>query len=263
MSHSKANNKTKPHGLFFAQHQILVNTQTNNVMHPLEETQMLLARQWKTMLKDQHLTFIDCSHIGINDKDSALQFMPLKQYLRDASLTLTQTLLRAHHLIIWHSNTRFCSRCQNPLEMKTEPHVKYCSLCQLQLFPNYSPAVMVLIHDHERLLLARSPHFNPGVYSAVAGFIEPGESAEMAAVREVKEELGLDIGDLSYFASQPWPFPDSFMIAYKTQQFSGDLKLCPEEIEDAQWFYFDKLPQLPSKASISRRLIDSVIEEYS
>ena len=121
---------------------------------------------------------------------------------------------------------------------------------------------MVLLHRPGQILLARSPHFPKGQYSALAGFVELGESAEQAAKREVKEEVGLDLTELSYFDTQPWPFPDRFMIAFSSAQPKGDLILDPKEIEDAKWFDIDDLPRLPSKASIAQQLIQHVIEQY-
>jgi NAD+ diphosphatase len=110
-------------------------------------------------------------------------------------------------------------------------------------------------------LLARSPHFKPGVYSALAGFVEPGETLEQCAVREVHEEVGIEIANLRYFASQPWPFPNSLMIAFFADYVGGTITPEPGEIEDAGWFLPDALPLLPDPVSISRRLIDAALAD--
>lgn len=128
----------------------------------------------------------------------------------------------------------------------------------MSFFPRFSPAVIVLIYNEDEVLLARSLHFSLGTYSAIAGFIDIGESAEQAVHREVKEELNIAITNLECFGSQTWPFPDSFMIAFKAQYLSGIVTPDPKEIEDARWFNLNALPQLPSSASIAKQLIESL-----
>jgi NAD+ diphosphatase len=120
---------------------------------------------------------------------------------------------------------------------------------------------MALIRKQNQLLLARSPHFPPGMYSALAGFVEPGESLEQCLAREVAEEVGVRIARARYFASQPWPFPHSLMIAFVAEWVSGEIRPQAGEIEDAKWFDVLQLPKLPSKISIARRLIDAGVDE--
>jgi NAD+ diphosphatase len=120
---------------------------------------------------------------------------------------------------------------------------------------------MALVHRGKELLLARSPHFPPGMYSALAGFVEPGESLEQCLAREVHEEVGVRVSNIRYFASQPWPFPHSLMIAFVCDWQSGEVTPQESEIEEAKWFEVLQLPKLPSKISIARRLIDSVCQE--
>jgi NAD+ diphosphatase len=110
-------------------------------------------------------------------------------------------------------------------------------------------------------LLARAHHFPPGLYSVIAGFVEPGETLETAVAREVQEEVGLSIGEIRYFGSQPWPFPDSLMIGFTATYQGGQITLYDGEIEDAGWFSADNLPTIPSNISISRRLIDWFVEK--
>lgn len=164
---------------------------------------------------------------------------------------------RATQLLDWQRNHRFCGRCATPTQMKTTEFAMVCPDCGLVAYPRISPAIMVLIRRGEELLLARSPHFRPGVFSALAGFVEAGETLEQCAVREVREEVGLEIANLRYFDSQPWPFPDSLMVAFFADYAGGEITPDPAEIEAADWYRRDALPTLPDPVSIARRLIDA------
>ena len=130
---------------------------------------------------------------------------------------------RATQLLDWQRNHRFCGRCATPTKTKTNEFAMECPACGLLAYPRISPAVMVLIRRGEELLLARSPHFKPGVFSALAGFVEAGETLEQCAVREVREEVGIEIANLRYFQSQPWPFPDSLMLAFFADYAGGTI----------------------------------------
>jgi NAD+ diphosphatase len=166
---------------------------------------------------------------------------------------------RATQLLDWQANHRYCGRCGTPTEIVADEPAMRCPACGLLAYPRLSPAVMVLVRDGERLLLARSPHFKPGVYSALAGFVEPGETLEQCAVREVCEEVGVEIANLRYFSSQPWPFPNSLMIAFFADYAGGTITPQPGEIEDAGWYLPAELPLLPDPVSIARRLIDAAL----
>jgi NAD+ diphosphatase len=137
----------------------------------------------------------------------------------------------------------------------------HCDQCGLNSYPRISPAVMVLVRRDNELLLARSPHFKPGVFSALAGFVEAGETLEQCAMREVKEEVGIEISHLRYFSSQSWPFPNSLMVAFFAEYAGGELTPDPNEIEAADWFTLDALPRLPDPVSIARRLIEGAIAQ--
>lgn len=120
--------------------------------------------------------------------------------------------------------------------------------------------MMVLIYREGEVLLARSPHYVPGVYSALAGFVEPGESLEQCIHREVAEEVGVEVTDLRYYGSQNWPFPHSLMIAYTARWVRGEIVPQAGEIEDARWYALDALPKIPPRFSISGHLIrDTVV----
>lgn len=164
---------------------------------------------------------------------------------------------RATQLLDWQNNHRFCGKCGTPTAMKAGETAMQCPACGLLAYPRISPAVMVLVRDGDKLLLGRSPHFKPGVFSALAGFVEPGETLEECAAREVREEVGIEIANLRYFHSQPWPFPNSLMVAFFADYAGGTITPDPKEIEAADWFALDALPLLPDPVSISRRLIEA------
>lgn len=131
-----------------------------------------------------------------------------------------------------------------------------CPSCQVHHYPRLSPSMIVLVTRGDELLLARSPRFVTGVYSTLAGFVEPGESVEACVAREVREEVGVEIGRIQYIASQNWPFPHSLMLGFHAEYRSGEIVPQPGEIEDARWFPLDALPPLPAPRSIARYLID-------
>lgn len=166
---------------------------------------------------------------------------------------------RAVQLLDWQHQHRFCGACAAPTQRQAAEFSMLCPACRLSFYPRLSPAVMVLVRRGSDLLLARSPRFPPGVYSALAGFVEPGETLEECALREVREEVGIAITNLRYFASQSWPFPNSLMLAFFADYASGELQPDGQEIESAQWFPRTHLPPLPMPMSIAHRLIKAAL----
>jgi NAD+ diphosphatase len=165
---------------------------------------------------------------------------------------------RAWQWLTWSESHRHCGAC-GALLGPGDGAGRICPDCGLQVFPAASTAIIVLIRRGDQLLLARSPHFKPGVYSALAGFVEPGESLEQAVHREVREEVGVRIHRLAYFSSQPWPFPNGMMVGFTAEYLDGDLHRDPVEIEDARWFPLDRLPDLPGELSIARWLLEDAL----
>jgi NAD+ diphosphatase len=166
---------------------------------------------------------------------------------------------RALQLVDWDRNHQFCGRCGSRTDPHREERVRVCPACKLSAYPRVAPAVMALVRRGSEILLARSPHFPPGMYSALAGFVEPGESLEQCLAREVAEEVGVEIARPRYVASQSWPFPHSLMIAFACEWVRGEIRRQESEIEEAKWFEVLQLPKLPSKISIARRLIDGEV----
>ncbi|KPK31835.1 MAG: hypothetical protein AMJ66_07715 [Betaproteobacteria bacterium SG8_40] len=169
---------------------------------------------------------------------------------------------RAFQIVDWDRSHQFCGRCGTPTVLKEGERSRVCPSCAQLHYPRIAPAIMVLVQRGPEFLLARSPHFPPGMFSALAGFTEPGETLEQTIVREVREEVSIEINNIRYFASQPWPFPHSLMIAFHADYVEGEVTPDPAEIEAADWFSAERLPEkLPSTISISRRLIDATLKQ--
>ncbi|MDR2030724.1 MAG: NAD(+) diphosphatase [Azoarcus sp.] len=167
-------------------------------------------------------------------------------------------LVRARQLAAWALHNRFCGMCGQAMGMSTAEIACVCPACGHKAYPRISPVAIGLIVKGDEILLARSPHFAPGMYSALAGFVEAGESAEECLRRELREEAGIEIGNIRYFGSQSWPYPHSLMIGFIADYLDGELVAQEAEIEDLGWFGFDRLPVLPHPASLARRMIESV-----
>ena len=170
---------------------------------------------------------------------------------------------RAVQVMDWDRSHRYCGRCGTPTERRELERSRVCPACGQTHYPRLAPVAMALVRRGPELLLARSPHFPPGMFSALAGFVEPGESLEACLVREVREEVGIEVSGLRYFASQPWPFPHSLMVAFHCDYVAGDIVPQPGEIEAADWFRADRLPVLPHRLSIARRLIEDALADMA
>jgi len=146
------------------------------------------------------------------------------------------------------------------MELKSDERCFHCPSCGYDSYPRLSPAVIVSIEKEGKLLLVRARRIQAIMYSVVAGFVEPGESLEECIKREIKEETGIKIKNIKYFKSQPWPFPDSLMIAFTSEYAAGELSIDPNEIVDAGWYRPEDFPVVPGKRSVARALIDHFIE---
>lgn len=187
---------------------------------------------------------------------------PLRQCFEILGMDWYVPTAKAISIITWDKNHHYCGRCGNTTLYKPGTFERVCEHCQLSFYPRISPSMIVLIKNGDQLLMSRSPHFPPGAFGLIAGFLEVGESIEDAVHREVQEEVGLKIKNLQYFGSQAWPFPDSLMIGFTAEYASGEIVIDTTEIESAAWYRYDNLPGGPSfKSSIARKLIDHFINE--
>jgi NAD+ diphosphatase len=175
--------------------------------------------------------------------------------------TVHQIAMRAVHLIEWDKTVCYCSRCGAEMAHGADMNTKECRGCGFVSFPRISPAVIVLVERDGKALLARGARFNQELYSVLAGFVEPGETLEETVQREIEEEVGIQVKNIRYFGSQPWPFPDSLMIAFTAEYAGGEITIDKAEITDAGWFDAGALPQIPGSISIARKLIDWFVEK--
>ncbi len=200
-----------------------------------------------------HIQFLDLRLIAHNACE--------KGYSKTPSL-----LARGKMLLDWHNRHRFCANCGVKTYGHKGGYVRKCEGCGSEHFPRVDPVVIMMVTYKDKCLLGRGPHFRKGVYSALAGFMEPGETIEEAVRREVLEEAGIEIGDVQYVKSQPWPFPSSLMIGVVGCAINDDICL-DDELEDAQWFSKQQISKvissggddqfrLPPKLAIARHLLE-------
>ena len=170
----------------------------------------------------------------------------------------------ARQLVTWDRTHRFCGACGALNEHGAIERVKTCPSCGLMQFPRISPAVIVAVVRGDQILLARGARFrDPSVFSVLAGFVEVGETLEECVSRELNEEVGITVSNITYFASQPWPFPHSLMVGFTAEWESGEIAADGVEILEAGWFSIKNMPKIPEKPSVARRLIDWFIEKNS
>ena len=187
---------------------------------------------------------------------AGMAFRDLRQLYGVLDTSLHAVATRAVQIVEWDLTHRFCGACGAPTSAHPSERSRVCTACGLAQFPRIAPAVIAAVTRGEEILLGRSAHFPPGIYSALAGFVEPGESLEQAVFREVLEETAIEVEDVRYFGSQPWPFPHSLMLGFTARYRSGELRADGVELEDARWFHRDDMPMLfPGNVSISQWLI--------
>ena len=180
----------------------------------------------------------------------------LRQFMLQADYPTFRMLAFADQVGTWQVNHRFCGRCGSATQQVPGERCMRCPTCGLDSYARISPSMIVLVTRGDEVLLARSPRFVAGVYSTLAGFVEPGESAEECVAREVREEVGIEVRNLQYLGSQGWPFPHSLMLGFHAEYAGGEIVPQADEIEDAAWFHIENLPPLPMQRSIARYLID-------
>lgn len=252
-------------GFAFSNDDLLIKTEIKgHVIPTLEE----IEGQGIVPLRKFYMGTVDgkpCFCMELSDETPELKGM---EYigLRDVFHVAGEEMFRlagiAIQIINWDKNHSFCGQCGEPTEPVKNLRAKRCAKCGELYFPRLSPAIIVAVVREGKILLARNRNFKRPIYSVIAGFVEAGESLEDTVVREVREEVGLEVKNIKYFGSQPWPFPNSLMMGFTAEYAGGEIRVDGEEILEAGWFSPEALPMLPDKASIARKLIDWFYEKY-
>jgi NAD+ diphosphatase len=198
--------------------------------------------------------------LGLFMDPESINFVDLRQILGFLDQSSFLLVSRASILQTWIDSNGFCSICGNSNLYNDKEGAFECMCNSIPKYPTISPCIITLIHDEDRILLGRSKFFPPNMYSTLAGFIEAGENAEEALIREVKEEVNVNVSGIEYQSSQSWPFPAQLMLGYFCKYKSGKIVLNDNELEDARWFNIHELPIIPPDASISGQLIRSYTE---
>jgi NAD+ diphosphatase len=205
---------------------------------------------------------VDCYAVALPQEHAlpeGLKFVTARTLFMRVDEVLLGVCGRALAIAEWDVTHRFCGRCATPTELVPGERSRRCPACRTPFYPRISPAVIVLITRGDTMLLARSTNFPEPFFSTLAGFVEPGESLEQAVAREVKEEVGVELKELRYFGSQPWPFGRSLMVGFTAEYAGGEVRVDGKEIAEARWFTPDALPRIPPPVSIARNLIDAFI----
>ncbi|MCR5131248.1 MAG: NAD(+) diphosphatase [Prevotella sp.] len=192
--------------------------------------------------------------------DEQYEMCPLRQTFYKLPASQYLTAGKCQEILYWDANTKYCGVCGSPMKLHTNIS-KRCTECGKEVWPQLATAVIVLIHRGDEILMVRANNFRGDFYGLVAGFVETGETLEEAVRREVREETGVEITNIRYFASQPWPYPSGLMVGFTADYVSGEVHLQRSELSSGGWFRKDNLPKLPEKLSIARKLIDSWLNE--
>ncbi|HEB90101.1 MAG TPA: NAD(+) diphosphatase [Deltaproteobacteria bacterium] len=187
---------------------------------------------------------------------AGFRFADLRTLFGSLDETMHALAGRAVQIVEWDRTHQFCGACAEPTVLSETDRSRSCPKCRIPMYPRLAPAMIVAVEKGDQILLARSPHFPAGIMSVLAGFVEPGESAEEAVIREVFEETGICVRNIRYFSSQAWPFPNSLMLGFQAEYDSGEIEVDGVEIEEAGWYPADDMPAFfPGRVSIAQWLI--------
>ena len=244
-----------PHAWCFAfvEREILMPEHAAHALQPLDIDAFAARATARHYLG--RLAGVDCWAFAVPEPPPGWRCLSLRAAMMGMDPLLGAVAGRAAQLLEWDRSHRFCGVCGAQTVLQAGERARLCPACRHTAYPRLSPAMMALVWRPGELLLARSPHYAAGMYSALAGFVEAGESLEDCVHREVAEEVAVTVQDLRYYGSQSWPFPHSLMVAFTARWTGGEIVPQAGEIEHAQWFPLDALPGIPPRFSIAGHLI--------
>ena len=246
----------KSYYFVFCKDELLLEQQEDGTYSvPLREEPPTEIKPWTTLLRVTPLNGVDVRAYNLPAPTPEGTFCPLRQSYYKLPLELYLKAGKCAELLYWDQNTRFCGVCGGTMKFHTDIS-KRCEHCGKEVWPQLATAIIVRITRDDEILMARARNFRGDFYGLIAGFVETGETLEEAVVREVHEETGLEIKDIRYFGSQPWPYPSGLMVGFTAHYAGGQIHVQREELKNVAWFHRDHLPKLPEKLSIARQLVD-------
>ncbi|MBN1802050.1 MAG: NAD(+) diphosphatase [Candidatus Lokiarchaeota archaeon] len=268
-------------GFLFYQNKLLIKTESSSTSIPYFNSELFIKNNSSEgpdiksftnfyisfgMLKGEScFTGVLDSKEFMNDlnfeENVRFSFVDLRELALLVDKNMWQIASIAFELVDWYQKSGYCGRCGSEVFLSSFQYAKKCPSCGYLDYPRVSPSIIVSVKKGDKILLAHNAKFPKDLYSVIAGFVNPGENLEDAVKREVNEEVGIEIKNIKYVASQPWPFPNSLMIGFTADFDSGDITPDGREITTARWFKIEELPKIPSKISIARHLIDRFVEE--
>jgi NAD+ diphosphatase len=260
---SKTNNSAA-YCFVFRLNELLVEIEGKDVRIPLNKLEEINISPIRTQYlgKLKHKPCYSAEVISKTNAPDGMEFRDLRSLYDDLEEDIFLLAGKAIQIVNWDKNHQFCGRCGAPTENMKNEIAKICPECGFTSHTRLSPAVITAIIKDGKILMAKHSSATGNPYGLIAGFLEPGETIEDAVGRETLEEVGIKIKNIKYFGSQPWPFPDSLMIAYTAEYDSGKIQVDGKEIIDAQWFTASDLPRIPHKMSIAGELIEWYIKKY-
>jgi NAD+ diphosphatase len=248
----------------FCENKMLVKVENDNYCIPylnsLQELNVLPVRtQYLGILQGS-----PCYSAEISSSTNApegMNFVDLRSLYGVIDEDLFHLAGKAFQIVSWDQMHQFCGRCGSPTEEQPGERAKICPKCGFISYPRICPATITAVLKDNKILLAHAKNFKGNMYSLIAGFLEPGETLEECVKRELMEEVSIKVKNIKYLGSQSWPYPNSMMIGFTAEYDSGEISVDGVEISDAGWFDVDNLPELPSKVSIAREIIDWYIQE--
>lgn len=252
--------------LIFKDNLLLVERKDSILSIPIAESTAVIHSK---LIKTHHLgTFQGYSCYtgeleGELELPKNLEFIDLRSFMAQSSNENFFLAGKAFQVINWDRTNMFCGKCGSKTHYKEDERAKICPSCGMVHYPHIAPAIIVAIVKDNKLLLAHNVNFVSSLHSVIAGFVEPGETFEECVRREVHEEVGIQVKNIKYFESQPWPFPNSLMIAFTAEYAGGEISVDGKEIDHADWFAPENLPFIPSSKSVASKLIRWFTINYS
>jgi len=248
----------------FADNKVLIEKQVSEITNPFLNTEQL-ARLGLALpdlpvgvFKNGKVLMTGALTEDFSEKEG-YELQPLISLFFSEPIELAQLVGRAAQLLDWHESNRYCGRCGAPTNSAKDEYSKQCADCGTAVYPRISPCIITLVTRGDEFLLAKNAQTRGEWYSTLAGFVEPGENLEETLQREVYEEVGLQVGEITYFGSQPWPFPAQLMVGFYAEYESGEINVDGVEILEAQWFTKETMPSFPGEFSIAGQLINNFI----